>query len=173
MLPLPSPWLPLSAGTPDSKIQLRQPAHDAPVAAAGQLLRSVVLPPPFPGGGAELTLWKIGLSIAATVGSAVIVPLAVEQEVEAGEEKHLHVLNVKGWTTSSRWKRAYPRDVSVHRREVSTVYRRSHAALRGPGIRRLCGYFLRLTCAVAGAVQGSSGQGCLGYRPRISARTCA
>jgi hypothetical protein len=72
------------------------------VAAAGQLLRSVVLPPPFPGGGAELTLWKIGLSIAATVGSAVIVPLAVEQEVEAGEEKHLHVLRVEVWTTSSR-----------------------------------------------------------------------
>src|SRR5687768_17095836 len=107
------------------------------MAAGGQLLRSVVLPPSFPGGGAQLALWKIGLSIAATVGSAVIVPLAVEQQVEAVEEKHLHVLNVRGWTTSSRWKRAYRRDVSVHRREVSTVYRRSHAALRRARVRRL------------------------------------
>lgn len=52
----------------------------------------LLVPPAFPSCGTELTFREFGLSAAAAVGTAVITAPAVEQEVNAVEEKHLYVL---------------------------------------------------------------------------------
>lgn len=50
---------------------------------------------------------------------------------------------------------------------------RTATVMPGPWPDTAMPYTLRLVLAVAGALHGSSGHGCFGYLPRISARTWA